>query len=52
VLGPVIYFAETGLQTIRIQTSEDGLAIDRIVLSSQRFMNRWLGCTQERHHHP
>ena len=39
VLGPDIYFAESGPQTIRIQTREDGLAIDQVVLSSQRLMN-------------
>jgi hypothetical protein len=39
VLGPEIYFAESGPQKIRIQTREDGLAIDQVVLSSQRFMN-------------
>jgi hypothetical protein len=33
VLGPEVYFATTGPQTIRIQTREDGLSIDQIVLS-------------------
>ena len=33
VLGPLVYFETTGPQTIRIQTREDGLAIDQIVLS-------------------
>jgi hypothetical protein len=38
VLGPLIYFAQTGTQRIRIQTREDGLAIDQIVLSPERFL--------------
>jgi hypothetical protein len=37
VLGPLIYFATSGPQTIRIQTREDGLSIDQIVLSPERF---------------
>ncbi len=39
VLGPLIYFARTGVQRLRIQTREDGLGIDQIVLSAVRF--RW-----------
>lgn len=38
VLGPAIYFAATGPQTIRIQQREDGLAIDQVVLSSSSFL--------------
>ena len=38
VLGPQIYFAKTGTQRIRIQTREDGLSIDQIVLSPQRYL--------------
>jgi hypothetical protein len=38
VAGPVIRFATTGRQTIRIQTREDGFAIDQIVLSSSRYL--------------
>jgi endonuclease/exonuclease/phosphatase family metal-dependent hydrolase len=37
-LGPEIYFASTGTQTIRVQTREDGLAVDRIVLSPSTFL--------------
>ena len=33
VNGPKIYFATTGVQTLRIQTREDGLSIDQIILS-------------------
>jgi hypothetical protein len=38
-MGPVIYFQTTGLQTIRIQTREDGFSIDQIVLSPQSYLN-------------
>jgi hypothetical protein len=38
VLGPHVTFTTTGLQTIRIQTREDGLAIDQIILSPSRFL--------------
>jgi glucose/arabinose dehydrogenase len=37
VLGPEIYFATTGPQVIRIQTREDGLSIDQIVLSPSTY---------------
>jgi phosphatidylserine/phosphatidylglycerophosphate/cardiolipin synthase-like enzyme len=39
VMGPLVYFATTGPQTIRIQTREDGIYIDQIVLSSAAFVN-------------
>jgi endonuclease/exonuclease/phosphatase family metal-dependent hydrolase len=38
VLGDDIYFATTGTQTLRVQTREDGLAIDEIVLSSGSYL--------------
>ena len=38
MLGPLVFFEDTGLQTIRIQPREDGLAIDQIVLSPERFL--------------
>src|SRR5581483_8405298 len=38
VLGPNITFATTGSQTIRVQTREDGVAIDQIILSPSRFL--------------
>jgi hypothetical protein len=38
VQGPPLFFATTGPQRIRIQTREDGVAIDQIVLSSSRFI--------------
>ncbi len=38
-LGPLIYFAQTGTQTVRIQAREDGLSIDQIVLSKSAYLN-------------
>ena len=38
VLGPAIYFATTGTQTIRIQTSEDGFSIDQVVISGSAYL--------------
>ena len=38
VLGPVIYFAASGPQTIRVQQREDGFSIDQIVLSPSLFL--------------
>jgi endonuclease/exonuclease/phosphatase family metal-dependent hydrolase len=45
VLGPEIYFATSGVQTIRVQTREDGLAVDRIVLSPSTFLSASPGGT-------
>jgi hypothetical protein len=39
VLGPVIYFARSGPQRLRIQAREDGLAIDQVVLSAVRYLS-------------
>lgn len=38
VLGPVIYFKASSTHTIRIQTREDGLGIDQIVLSASQYL--------------
>ena len=38
VLGPAIYFKTTGTQTLRIQTREDGLSIDRVILSPSTYL--------------
>ena len=38
-MGPVVYFGATGPQTIRIQTREDGLSVDQVVLSSDAFLS-------------
>ena len=34
-----VWFSTSGLQTIRIQIREDGVAVDQIVLSPQRFVD-------------
>jgi phosphatidylserine/phosphatidylglycerophosphate/cardiolipin synthase-like enzyme len=39
VMGPAIYFATTGPQTLRIQAREDGLSIDQIILSPEKFLS-------------
>jgi hypothetical protein len=38
-IGPVVYFATTGPQKLRIQTREDGLGIDQVVLSPARYLS-------------
>ncbi|HEX7773810.1 MAG TPA: metallophosphoesterase, partial [Pyrinomonadaceae bacterium] len=45
-LGPLIYFASSGPQTIRVQLREDGLSIDQIVLSPQTYLNNAPGATK------
>jgi hypothetical protein len=40
VLGPVVYFATSGLQRVRVQTREDGLGVDQIVLSPSRYLSQ------------
>jgi hypothetical protein len=39
MLGDAIMFEQTGLQTLRIQPREDGLTIDQIVLSPERYLS-------------
>jgi hypothetical protein len=39
VMGPNVYFATTGPQTLRVQVREDGFAIDQIVLSPNTYLN-------------
>jgi hypothetical protein len=46
VLGPLIYFATSGTQTLRIQTREDGLWLDQIVLSPARYLTTAPGATR------
>ena len=46
VTGPRIYFAATGTHTIRIQTREDGLAIDQVVLSADAYLSVSPGATK------
>jgi hypothetical protein len=38
MLGPLVYFATSGPQRIRVQIREDGLGIDQIVLSPRRYL--------------
>jgi endonuclease/exonuclease/phosphatase family metal-dependent hydrolase len=39
-LGPAIYFAKSGAQRIRVQTREDGLSIDQILLSPRAYLKQ------------
>jgi len=40
VLGSEIYFSKSGTQTLRVQTREDGLSIDQILLSPTAYRTR------------
>lgn len=46
VLGPLVYFENTGAHTLRIQEREDGLMIDQIILSPATFLNTSPGVPQ------
>jgi hypothetical protein len=46
VLGPLVYFAQGGLQRIRIQAREDGVGIDQIVLSAVKYKTVSPGATK------
>jgi phosphatidylinositol-3-phosphatase len=50
VMGPLIYFANTGMHTLRIQVREDGLAIDQIVLSPDTYLNASPGALKNDNH--
>jgi hypothetical protein len=45
-LGPEIYFETSGRQTIRMQTREDGLGVDHVVLSAVKYMTTPPGATK------
>ncbi len=47
VLGPLVYFAATGPQTLRIQQREDGISIDQIVLSPALYLTAAPGMTKQ-----
>jgi PKD repeat protein len=47
VLGPLIYFATSGPQTLRIQIREDGLSIDQVILSPAAYLTRAPGATKD-----
>jgi hypothetical protein len=44
--NPVLKFAATGKHTIRVQTREDGVQIDQIVLSPATYLNAAPGATK------
>jgi hypothetical protein len=46
VLGPLVYFESDGPHSIRIQTREDGLSIDQIILSPERYLTTAPGKTK------
>jgi hypothetical protein len=46
VLGPPVYFATTGVQTLRVQQREDGITIDQIVLSPSTYLENAPGATK------
>ena len=46
VMGPLLRFSSTGTQRLRIQTREDGLSIDQIVISPSQFLNRSPGASR------
>jgi hypothetical protein len=39
-LGPVVMFSHSGVHTIRVQTREDGVSIDQLVLSARSYLLR------------
>jgi hypothetical protein len=45
-LGPTIQFSHDGPQRIRIQTREDGLSIDQVILSSETYLSRRPGAAK------
>ena len=45
--GPTVSFATAGPQTIRIQTREDGVSIDQIVLSAETYLVRPPGAAHD-----
>lgn len=45
-MGPVITFAQSGPQRLRIQVREDGLGIDQVVLSAVRYFTNAPGATK------
>ena len=38
VLGPLVYFARSGSHTMRVQPREDGLAVDQIFFSADKYL--------------
>ena len=46
-LGQTVRFARTGMQTLRLQTREDGLSIDQVVVSPATFLEAAPGATRQ-----
>jgi acid phosphatase type 7 len=46
VLGPSVYFQNSGAHTMRVQIREDGLSIDQIVLSPSTYLTRAPGAVK------
>jgi phosphatidylserine/phosphatidylglycerophosphate/cardiolipin synthase-like enzyme len=46
-LGPDLYFAASGAQTIRIQRREDGISLDQIILSPRNFASQSPGLAKQ-----
>jgi hypothetical protein len=46
VLGALIYFEQSGPQTLRVQGREDGIYIDQIVLSAERYLTTAPGASR------
>ena len=45
-MGPLVYFATTGPQKIRIQRREDGASIDQVVLSASQYLSSAPGASK------
>jgi hypothetical protein len=46
MLGPLVYFATSGPQRLRIQVREDGIGIDQVVLSAVKYKTQPPGATK------
>jgi hypothetical protein len=46
VLGPLVYFDKSGPQTLRVQAREDGISIDQIVLSAEKYLTKAPGAVR------
>ena len=46
VRGAPVYFATTGVQTIRVQQREDGISIDQLLLSPSKYLSSSPGATK------
>ncbi len=47
--GVLLRFAQGGLQTIVIQTREDGVSVDQLVLSSEKYLTTPPGAAKNDH---